>query len=283
PSCLFENLPPKFRFKMHLIGAGSVIKNKLRCLPKRLDYYFLMNVWSLGYHHWLAEAAPKFILFEDLLRKGRILMPKHRPGFIREFLDIFGFDNIEETEENVFARSLNVISNPNSGHFDAGHLAQFRQASFERLGLVGKSRGRKVYVTRMNAKVRKVVNDDELIGLLEGKGYEIFDLDNTPFIDQLKLFSETRIFVSLHGSALTNMIFMPPGGAILEFYPKVNDEEKELNACFYRMARVLGHEHRFIFSQREDEQKHVEFRKDNVIIDLAGIERELEEFEAAVQ
>ncbi|MCO6512361.1 MAG: hypothetical protein J5I65_16375, partial [Aridibacter famidurans] len=41
PSCLFENLPPKFRFKMHLIGAGSVIKNKLRCLPKRLDYYFL--------------------------------------------------------------------------------------------------------------------------------------------------------------------------------------------------------------------------------------------------
>lgn len=271
PYCLFDNVPIKNRYKFNLVAIGSSLKNRLLFLDNRSDYYFLMNVWSLGYHHWLAEVSIKFFLFEDILRAGRILLPENRPRYIQDFIDAFGFENIVSVPENAFVRRLNVITNPHSGHFNPDHISLLRRSTTSRMGFETSVPKRLIYVTRKSANVRRVLNDEEVRDYLSGRGFDCLDLENVPFIDQLKIFAEAKTLVSIHGAALTNSVFMNTGGRVIEFYPQYQNRENELNACFFRLANVSGLNHEFLFSQRENPETPLKFRSDNIYVDVQAL------------
>ena len=46
-------------------------------------------------------------------------------------------------------------------------------------------------------------------------GFETVYTEELSFAEQVRLFSETRCLVSIHGAGLTNLMFMPPGGHML--------------------------------------------------------------------
>ena len=269
---LFENLPSRERRQMNLVAIASVLKNKLHRLAECDDYYFVMNIWAKGYHHWLAEVAPKFVIFEELLRSGQILMPADRPHFISEFLEMFGFSNIVNVKNNNFVKKLHVITNPYSGHFDPEHLTMFRDAVLARTNNKGKSGHRKIYVTRKDSRARKVINEGEVLEILTPKGFECVDLENVSFRDQVDMFVECSHFISIHGGALTNAIFMPPGGKVVELYPKFKNREVELNACYGRLCTILGLAHQFIFCDRKVIGRKPDFHVDDITVDLPQLE-----------
>lgn len=271
-SCLFENLPSRDRRQMNLVAIASVLKNKLHRLLARDDYYFVMNIWAKGYHHWLAEVAPKFVIFEDVLRSGKILMPTDRPHFISEFLEMFGFSNIVNVKNNNFVKKLHVITNPYSGHFDPKHLAMFRDAVLSRTNNKGKTGNRKIYVTRKDARARKVINEGEVLEILTPKGFECVDLEKVSFRDQVDMFVECSHFISIHGGALTNSIFMPSGGKVVELYPKFKNREVELNACYERLSTILGLGHQFIFCDRKVIGRKPDFHFDDITVGLSDLE-----------
>lgn len=269
---LFENLPPRGRRQLSLVAVASVFKNKLHRLAARDDYYFVMNIWAKGYHHWLAEVAPKFIVFEKLLRSGKILMPADRPPFISEFLEMFEFDNVVDISDNTYVKTLNIVTNPYSGHFDLKHITMLRDAILSRTNKTGANGTRKIYVTRKNARARKVVNETEVVKLLDGLGFELVELENVSFRDQVSMFAECGNFISIHGGALTNAIFMPTGGNVFELYPKFENRERELNACYERLSTTLGHQHRFVFCDRKIVGKKRALQVDDIMVDLPELE-----------
>ena len=55
---------------------------------------------------------------------------------------------------------------------------------------------------------------------------------------QLDLFSSTTILIGQHGAGLANMIWMPPGGSIVEIQPPRPDYEPPF---FQNLARECGH------------------------------------------
>ena len=124
-------------------------------------------------------------------------------------------DNLEEFLNHVnlkpklkylFYSDLNDIANNNTFSFNS-----YFQKGEERL----------IYVSRGNSKRRKIINEDYLIDKLKQKikNIEILRLDKYTLVQQGKLFSNCKLFISLHGASISNYHFMPKKSNIIELIP----------------------------------------------------------------
>ncbi len=262
----FQQLPKNFERRSLLYAVGSLLKNRTRLVPRDTSYFFVFNPWGSGYHHWLAEVVPKLVEFEDVCRRGTLITPDVLPLFVAEFFELFGFTNTYRLSGNGFFRELNLISNPRSGHFDPQVMIAARDRIMKKLG-VKAERQDLIYVTRRNARARRVVNEDVLKASLVKVGFNVVDLDGMSFASQVELFANCQTLISIHGAALTNMLFMPPASRVIELFPRLLDRDKELNACYHRLASALGHEHEFLWCKRSADSS-------NYAVDTGDIEVE---------
>lgn len=95
------------------------------------------------------------------------------------------------------------------------------------------SRSRRLYVPR--AHTRRVVNDNDVFGLLQCFGFEKIDTDAMSYDEQVRVFSEAEAIVGPHGAALTNLIFARENCKILELFPKYGG-----SAAYYHIATSMG-------------------------------------------
>jgi hypothetical protein len=61
---------------------------------------------------------------------------------------------------------------------------------------------------------------DEECGKVEGCRWSTMYVANMTYCEQVERMMETDVVVSVHGAQLTNVIFMSPGGRVLEMFPK---------------------------------------------------------------
>ena len=69
-------------------------------------------------------------------------------------------------------------------------------------------------------------------------------LEHASFRTQVKLFAGTRVLVAQHGAALTNMLWMPTGGVIVEIVPRGMIEP--FGAYFRDLAALCGHRYAMV-------------------------------------
>ena len=79
-------------------------------------------------------------------------------------------------------------------------------------------RTRRLFVSRGDAKKRRLVNEDQVFARLERFEFERVMPGRLPLADQVALFSGAKIVAGPHGAGLTNLIFMPEGGAVIEIF-----------------------------------------------------------------
>ncbi len=77
----------------------------------------------------------------------------------------------------------------------------------------------KIYVQRGNVKWRRLVNESEVISYLKSRGFLIVCMDGLSLEDQVKIFSQASHIVSVHGAAMTNLIFCHPSTTVVEIFP----------------------------------------------------------------
>jgi len=268
---IFENLPFRFTLRFWITALGSLITNMLHFHKNDAIYYSVFNVWGNGYHHWLTEVAPKIMRFENDIRAGTLLLPEIVPRFAEEFFAMFGIVNVKRLKGNNFFKRVSLISNPRSGHYDPDLMAVLRTRIFERLKVTPKPMKR-LYITRRNARSRKVANEGDVIALLESFGFDCLDLENFSFVEQVRWFAECEFLMSIHGAGLTNSIFMPTNGAVVELFPLCVDREKELNACYKRLADALGLQHSFFWCDRIETHEKFALDTGDIKVNLSELE-----------
>lgn len=74
----------------------------------------------------------------------------------------------------------------------------------------------RVYLTRGNAKLRRVEGEEQLVEMLRERGFHIFESrwDNHP--EQVAVFSNCDLVVGVHGAGLANVIFGRPSAGLIE-------------------------------------------------------------------
>jgi hypothetical protein len=77
-------------------------------------------------------------------------------------------------------------------------------------------RGKKIYISRSDAKIRRITNEVEIGNLLTSQfGFEIHSLTGMKFSDQVALFASASIIVGPHGAGLANCVFATSSNAAL--------------------------------------------------------------------
>ena len=81
---------------------------------------------------------------------------------------------------------------------------------------------RNIYISRLDSNNRVITNEKDLINYLEKYNFEIYTLSNLNFLDQIKLFNESKTIISMHGAALSNLIFANKRTKVIEIAPNFN-------------------------------------------------------------
>lgn len=117
----------------------------------------------------------------------------------------------------------------------------------------------KIYISRGDSIKRNIDSYDHNISkILCKNGFTSLNFSKIQFHDQIKLMKNADTVASIHGSGLTNIIFMKKESKVIEFSNTIG-MEKEVRPHFYNLARIRGINYGFVlynkninFSQLED-------------------------------
>jgi len=177
------------------------------------------------YYHWMVDSLPRLMLLKESGLFDKVdyfLVPNYSLDYHKETLAYFG------------VKSHQVISVLENRHIQADSLIL---TSYTRLdghhpqwlcdGLyntfVGSSapehNNRLLYISRADAKQRRVLNEPELIEALKPYGFEVYTMSSLTMRQKAELLSSARLIVGPHGSGSVNYAFCKPGTKILDLFP----------------------------------------------------------------
>ena len=220
---------------------------KLKRLRRRSGRWLALScIFATGFHEWLTYCLPRIDLAAraGLADDTSFLLPFGASRWHWDSLEALGF-----------ARERGVA-------FDGGHwelerlvfpsLPSDRPVEWAcewlrgaRLSTASEpSRPTRLYVSRRKARLRRVLNEDEILAYLEPLGFVPYCLEDLPFGEQAGLLARAEAVIGPHGAGLTNCVFSPPGCVVIEFmhplyaYP-----------CFYWQATACGHRYGYVVSE----------------------------------
>lgn len=98
-----------------------------------------------------------------------------------------------------------------------------------------------IYITRKGAARRPLLNEDEVIEIVQRRGFTVLALEDMTFEAQIMAFHHAQSIVAPHGAGLTNLVFARAGASLLELIAKGTDQ-------FRLLARYAGMEYECLVS-----------------------------------
>lgn len=178
--------------------------------------------WIENYSHWMYQGLPRLKTLEmDGIdyKKFLILIPANAPRYVRESLSLLGISeaNLRATDTERIRGSM-IVCSPEETYVSPWAL------KFIRDNLLGVSSKRqfseKLLLIRSDSVGRIILNKSCVQDVLERRGFEAIDPGTLSLPDQIAAFAAAKQVVSVHGAALTNIVFCAPGTRIVEIMPK---------------------------------------------------------------
>jgi hypothetical protein len=187
-------------------------------IPERPERVVVLGAQSnANYSHWLIESVVRVILFAPLDDGTRHFLTPPLRDWQREALELVGVDpgRILELPRQGPVRFGEVVAvSRGMGSMPAirpGGVAALTGLATEPTG-----RRRRIHCSREAMRYRHVSNAGALEGLLERHGFETVYPEQLSIGEQIELFASAEAVLALHGSALTNIVFSPPGTTVIE-------------------------------------------------------------------
>lgn len=195
-----------------------------------------------NYYHWLLDFFPRLGWLQQALagswRHAPLLLPDPLPPVQAEGLTLAGVGSHPRLGVPAPARILvsSLLASPvacHRQHLHPGALAWLRRV-LQRRAL--RQAAPRIYVSRHDAGLRRVVNEAEVMAVLQPLGFLRLELAGMGLAEQAAAFSAAQVIVGPHGAGLANMVAAPPGCDVVEL-----NSGGRPRGFMFALARDCGH------------------------------------------
>jgi hypothetical protein len=203
---------------------------------------WVIDDWSHGYFHWLADVLPRLFIIREQLKDLVLLLPHNYKEleFVQASLKPFIIGAVEHIDpaEVLSCRKLVVpMQTAPSGHYNEELIREVRNLLVEFYATGPRETpGDRVYISRSLAPKRRILNEEEVIEVLRQFDFRVVRTEDHSFAEQVRIASGARYLISNHGAGLTNVLFMNPGANVLE----LRHATDRINNCYFTLASALN-------------------------------------------
>ena len=200
---------------------GKIVIATLPPPAREIEQECVLVGGDQNYSHWLFRNMLKLSTLDraGLLYTYPWLINSDLQKYQVEYLELLGQppDRLIKVERNQVVACRRVL-------VPALHISEravtlgvqwIRERFAHLLAEPGRA-ARRLFISRRDSERRSLFNEDEVFAALEPLGFERVLAGHMSVVEQIAAFSGARCIVAPHGAALTNMIFAPPGAAIVE-------------------------------------------------------------------
>ncbi|GBF81188.1 glycosyltransferase family 61 protein [Aphanothece sacrum] len=224
-------------------------------LPITAVYIFSLS--AENFWHFLYDSLPR--IYSAMLarpnQKLTVLVPDSLSDSFKELLSCVlpeNFDTISVPQGSwVKVDRLimpSYVSRCENGFLPSEYYEYIRNCVFKKFALAPVEHPtERIYISRSQAKHRRVINEDEVIQYLKNYGFKVVVLEKMSFREQVKLFTQAEVIIAPHGAGLATTLFSGKI-KILVLYP-----ESSPTPFFFTQFKGLDQEHYFITHDQFDE------------------------------
>lgn len=202
-----------------------------------------------NYFHWLTEILSRLALLEIHGVSYDWLYVPQDSKYMKTSLELWGIDPskiISPNNDSIMTADEIILpsltANPSFGNaLNAAyvHPELLKYVRHKLLSATLKSYGhlefsKKVFVSRKDAPIRNIINEDELFKEFEKYGFVRYELTNLSVPEQIMLFHNAEIIVSPQGTSTANIIFCSSKTKIIELFQGLND------CTFWYVSQILN-------------------------------------------
>ncbi|WP_373396861.1 glycosyltransferase family 61 protein [Algoriphagus halophilus] len=198
---------------------------------------WIKDEWSADYLHWMTDCLPRLWIGLNTGISDRVILNdsyRHLP-YVSQSLEILKIKpTYYQSNENLYVEDL--VLTPRTSPFPNFNV-ELTQLSREKLSCKQpKEAFKKVFLSTKYAPKGKALNEVDVELLMRKQGFEIVYAEKLSLKEQIFLMSETKTLVALHGTGLTNMLFLPETSQVLE----LRNQDSSNSLCYYNLANALG-------------------------------------------
>lgn len=198
-----------------------------------------------NYYHWMINTVPRIRYLEEyqnMFQKDiKFIVPLNPPPWVTETISLLGIEpSVEWASSPIYRADNAIVTTAPSPRLEDYNWIKSRI-------LKNKSRfedGQKpnnIYISRSSAIERRVVNEEEVVGMLKKYGFKRYLLENNSLSENAMLFSNANMVVGPHGAGLTDIIFCDGDATVVELSGKKYNtayknisEKKDLNYIHHK-------------------------------------------------
>lgn len=243
------------------VPASLIKPSRLKSLPADPTKLYACLGSTSNYYHYLMDYVLPLISalrrFAESIGTLTVLLRRDAPSFAHEILaalaknfPTLAIELVEPGQRIEGARALYTIRFARAREwvpFDNEDVEILRRTLLAHYRLPAAAAERDVYVSRRGARLRALATEDELIGELTNRGFNIFTPRADNHAEQVRMFSSARKIVAVHGAALTNLLFAPTGSEVVELFAR-----DHIKSPYIWIAQKLGLRYRPVFGSDSD-------------------------------
>ncbi|HEX4936618.1 MAG TPA: glycosyltransferase family 61 protein [Gemmatimonadaceae bacterium] len=236
----------------------------------------LASNFSANYYHWIADCLGRLAALPEALNDPdvRFVVPSPLQPFHVETLGWLGIslDRMVQVAPDAVVEfdELTIVQHRKDGACTDASIWRWLRERLTLPALGGApAPGRRLYLRRGGAAMRRLLNEPEVEAICREYGFEGIETASLTVAERRDLFSQATAVVAPVGTSLTNLVFAPSGATTLQL-----GQRGYLVPCYNALAEALGHSVHYVLGVEQHARSvypHWDFR-----VDPATLRRALE-------
>jgi len=183
-----------------------------------------------GYSHWLLEELPRLLAIGRDEADAIIAQAGH--SFHRDALALHGFKGKVVPAKRFAHLRCEQLIVPSLGQLNPATVSRIDEFAAPLRNSAG-TWGERIYISREQARRRRVLNEEELWTQLAARGFVKVHLEALTWREQINAFRGAQVVVAPHGAGLANLVFCRPGTRVVELFRR-----DYVNGCYWQLAAL---------------------------------------------